>query len=96
VCHPIDAILPAGGSWRTTRGHNWSQGPRMRKSLKALLSPSITVLAPARPGFWPGVDDVLNAAVAARTALRVASGQARPVPDPPETFGDGLPCAIWT
>lgn len=42
-----------------------------------------------------GVDDILDAAVAAWTALRVASGQARPVPDPPEMFSDGLPCAIW-
>jgi predicted RNase H-like nuclease len=41
------------------------------------------------------VDDILDAAVAAWTALRVASGQARPVPDPPELFSDGLPCAIW-
>lgn len=43
-----------------------------------------------------GVDDVLDAAIAAWTALRVACGHARPVPDPPETFSDGLPCAIWT
>jgi predicted RNase H-like nuclease len=43
-----------------------------------------------------GVDDVLDAAIAAWTARRVASGQARAVPDPPERFSDGLPCAIWT
>jgi predicted RNase H-like nuclease len=46
-------------------------------------------------GEKAGVDDILDAAVAAWTALRVARGQARPVPDPPELFSDGLPCAIW-
>ena len=47
------------------------------------------------PALAPGVDDVLDAAVVARTAQRVASGEARPLPDPPETFSDGIPCAIW-
>jgi predicted RNase H-like nuclease len=42
------------------------------------------------------VDDVLDAAAAAWTALRVSQGAARCLPDPPETFSDGLPCAIWT
>ncbi|MEU9833499.1 DUF429 domain-containing protein [Streptosporangium sp. NPDC048047] len=46
-------------------------------------------------GETAGVDDVLDAAVAAWTARRVAAGTARPLPDPPEVFGDGLPCAIW-
>lgn len=41
------------------------------------------------------VDDVLDAAVVAWTAQRVAAGEARPLPDPPETFSDGIPCAIW-
>ena len=43
-----------------------------------------------------GVDDVLDAAAVAWTASRVASGAARCVPDPPERFGDGIDCAIWT
>jgi predicted RNase H-like nuclease len=47
-------------------------------------------------GEKAGVDDVLDAAVAAWTASRVARGQARTIPDPPETFSDGLACAIWT
>lgn len=40
------------------------------------------------------VDDVLDAAAAAWSALRVARGGARLLPDPPETFTDGWPCAI--
>ncbi len=41
------------------------------------------------------VDDVLDAAAAAWTARRFAAGDARSMPDPPEMFSDGLPCAIW-
>jgi predicted RNase H-like nuclease len=41
------------------------------------------------------VDDVLDAAAAAWTAGRVAAGTARPLPDPPETFSDAWPVAIW-
>jgi len=43
-----------------------------------------------------GVDDVLDAAVAAWTARRVLLGHAQPMPNPPETFSDGWPCAIWS
>jgi predicted RNase H-like nuclease len=42
------------------------------------------------------VDDILDAAAAAWTARRVLRGQARSLPDPPQTFSDGLPSAIWT
>jgi predicted RNase H-like nuclease len=41
------------------------------------------------------VDDVLDAAAAAWSARRVAAGTALCLPDPPETFTDGWPCAIW-
>lgn len=47
-------------------------------------------------GEKAGVDDILDAAVAAWTALRVTRGQARSIPDPPDLFGDGLPCSVWT
>ena len=47
-------------------------------------------------GFQVGVDDVLDAAAVAWTAARVARGQARCVPDPPERFSDGIAAAIWT
>jgi predicted RNase H-like nuclease len=47
-------------------------------------------------GEKAGVDDVLDAAIAAWTARRVAHGQALRMPEPPETFSDGLACAIWT
>jgi predicted RNase H-like nuclease len=42
-----------------------------------------------------GIDGVLDAAAAARTARRIASGSARSLPDPPETLSDSPACAIW-
>jgi len=42
-----------------------------------------------------GVDDVLDAAAAAWTAMRVQAGAARSLPQPPERFSDGIACAIW-
>jgi predicted RNase H-like nuclease len=40
-------------------------------------------------------DDVLDACAAAWTAARRTTGSARSLPEPPETFSDGLPAAIW-
>ena len=51
-------------------------------------------LGPA--GSAAAVDDVLDAAVAAWTARRVARREAQPMPDPPDVFSDGIPSAIWT
>jgi predicted RNase H-like nuclease len=42
-----------------------------------------------------GVDDVLDASVAAWTARRVARREARSLPEDPEAFSDGLEAAIW-
>lgn len=42
-----------------------------------------------------GVDDVLDAAVAAWSARRFAKGEATSMPDPPEVFIDGRTSAIW-
>jgi predicted RNase H-like nuclease len=39
-------------------------------------------------------DDLLDACAAAWTAARVAAGASESLPDPPETFSDGLPAAI--
>ena len=46
-------------------------------------------------GRHAAVDDVLDAGVAAWTAIRVATGQAQPLPDPPVAYSDGWPAAIW-
>jgi predicted RNase H-like nuclease len=47
-------------------------------------------------GHRVGVDDVLDAAAVAWTAWRIAAGQARRLPETPESFSDGIDCAIWT
>lgn len=46
-------------------------------------------------GLRVGVDDVLDAAVAAWSAQRVLKGQAESLPDPPEVVGRGRLAAIW-
>ena len=53
----------------------------------------------ARPSVLQGTgyaaDDVLDACAVAWSAARHAAGLARPLPDPPEVFSDGIPAAIW-
>ncbi len=41
------------------------------------------------------VDDMLDAAVVAWSAARIARGAARSFPDPPQLGADGKPVAIW-
>lgn len=47
-------------------------------------------------GGRAGPDDVLDAAVVAWSASRVAAGVATPLPDPPVRLRDGTSCAIWS
>ncbi|MGO8956123.1 MAG: DUF429 domain-containing protein [Streptosporangiaceae bacterium] len=47
-------------------------------------------------GHKAGGDDILDAAAAAWSALRAATGQARRLPAQPERFSDQVDCAIWT
>jgi predicted RNase H-like nuclease len=79
---------PLGQSKKTTEG---------RRSRRELLAGAGLHLADRDFPTGGGVaaDDVLDAAAAAWTALRVAAGTARCLPDPPEKFSDGLPAAIW-
>ncbi len=47
------------------------------------------------PAGRRGVDDVLDAAAAAWTAVRVVAGRAERIPGRPERFSDGLDAAMW-
>jgi predicted RNase H-like nuclease len=47
-------------------------------------------------GTKVGADDVLDAAVVACTAQRVAAGEAMCLPDPPEVVEAGRTAAIWS
>jgi predicted RNase H-like nuclease len=55
------------------------------------------IAVPARPPDARGVapDDVVDAAVVAWTARRIAAGRARSFPDPPERLPGGRLAAIW-
>lgn len=91
--HPEVSFAQLAGKPLDLRKSTWAGAVRRR----ALLADAGIVLAGelGEVGAAVAVDDILDAAVAAWTARRVARGQALSMPDPPETFSDGLSCAIW-
>jgi predicted RNase H-like nuclease len=92
--HPEVCFARLAGRPLTARKSSWAGAERRR----ALLAGAGITLAGdlGVAGASAGVDDVLDAGAAAWAARRVLSGHARPLPDPPETFSDGWPCAIWS
>jgi predicted RNase H-like nuclease len=66
-----------------------AEGRRTRRDLLATVGVVID-----RGVAGAAVDDVLDAAVAAWSGRRVLLGEADPLPDPPEVFGDGWSSAI--
>lgn len=91
--HPEVSFAQLAGQPLQTRKSTWA-GVIQRRALLA------TAGIPLEEDFGlaganAGVDDVLDAAAAAWTARRYAQGEAHPLPDPPEVFSDGWPCAIW-
>jgi predicted RNase H-like nuclease len=92
--HPELSFAQLAGAPLAMRKSTWA-GAELRRTL--LAQAGITLPGDlGRAGEQAGVDDVLDAAAAAWTARRISQGSARCLPDPPETFSDGLPCAIWT
>jgi len=91
--HPEVSFAQLAGKPLDLRKSTWAGAVRRR----ALLADAGVVLAGelGEVGEAVAVDDILDAAVAAWTARRVVRGQALSMPDPPETFSDGLSCAIW-
>jgi predicted RNase H-like nuclease len=82
------ATTPLQAGKRTWTGH-------MQR--RALLEQA-GIVVPAdlgAAGRMAGVDDVLDAAVAAWSAQRIAAGIARSLPDPPERDAEGRAVAIW-
>jgi predicted RNase H-like nuclease len=91
--HPEVSFARLAGKPLTTRKSTWA-GMQQRQRL--LTSAGIDLDQDfGIAGALAGVDDMLDAAIAAWTARRYVAGEARPLPDPPETFTDGLPSAIW-
>ncbi|NKQ55808.1 DUF429 domain-containing protein [Amycolatopsis sp. K13G38] len=91
--HPEVTFAELAGAPLTASKHTWA-GAATRNGLLADAGVVLSDLGPA--GRRAGVDDVLDTAAVAWSARRVAGGTARALPDPPEVFGDGLPCAVWT
>jgi predicted RNase H-like nuclease len=91
--HPEVCFARLAGGPLTARKSSWA-GTEQRRALLAGAGLRLAGdLGPA--GAFAEVDDVLDAGAAAWAARRVLSGDARPIPDPPEVFADGWPCAIW-
>jgi len=91
--HPEVCFAALAGEPLTVPKRTWAGVERRRRLLTAAGIVLDGELGLA--GHAAGVDDVLDAAVAAWTARRVRRGEAYSLPDPPEVFGDGLPAAIW-
>jgi predicted RNase H-like nuclease len=62
---------------------------------QALLAAGIVAPTDLADARGVAADDVLDAAVVAWSARRIAAGQARSFPDPPERLPDGRLDAIW-
>jgi predicted RNase H-like nuclease len=91
--HPEVCFARLAGVPLTARKSSWA-GAEHRRAL--LASVGIRLAGDlSGAGVHAGVDDVLDAGAAAWAARQVLRGEARPIPDPPETFSDGWPCAIW-
>jgi predicted RNase H-like nuclease len=91
--HPELSFAALHGSPVAARKTTWAGMEIRRKLLAQQGIPLSSDLG--RAGQLAAVDDVLDAAVCAWTARRVANGAAVSLPDPPERFGDGIACAIW-
>jgi len=91
--HPEVCFARLAGGPLSERKSSWAGAERRRDLLAGAGIRLAGDLGPA--GAFAGVDDVLDAGAVAWAARRVLSGDARPIPDPPEVFSDGWPCAIW-
>lgn len=91
--HPEVSFAQLAGAPLTVRKSTWA-GAERRRALLADAGIALTGEL-GLEGQAVGVDDVLDAGAAAWSALRVARGDAVSLPNPPETFADGWPAAIW-
>jgi predicted RNase H-like nuclease len=90
--HPEVSFAALNGAPLDVRKHTWA-GARLRHRL--LTEAGIELRDIGDPGVKAGVDDVLDAAVAAWTARRVREGTATSIPEESEIFSDGVQTSIW-
>ncbi|WP_062073682.1 DUF429 domain-containing protein [Demequina sediminicola] len=79
---------PLDASKKTLKGALLRHSLLARAGLSVPLDAELTLKG-------TGFDDVFDAAVMAWTALRIASGDAAAIVDPPEHFSDGIECSMW-
>jgi len=63
--------------------------------MSAITSAAATTPTTPQIHGVPELDDVVDAAVVAWSATRIARGEAQSLPEPPEHDSDGRPVAIW-
>lgn len=91
--HPEVSFAAIQGSPVAASKKTWAG---FRERMRLLESVGLVVPSDlGELGARAGSDDVLDAAAAAWTAMRVVRGEAESLPDPPERFSDGWPAAIW-
>ncbi|HYZ98701.1 MAG TPA: DUF429 domain-containing protein [Acidimicrobiales bacterium] len=91
--HPEVSFSVLAGEPIAARKSSWA-GLAARRA--ALAAAGIVVPDDlGRAGVVAGADDVLDAAVVAWSARRIAARNARSFPDPPELLADGGVAAIW-
>jgi predicted RNase H-like nuclease len=75
---------------------DWAKVSYRGAIVRRQLLKAVGIRLPDDLGEANGVptDDVLDAAAAAWSAARIATGEQVRLPDPPEVFSDGLPAAI--
>jgi predicted RNase H-like nuclease len=91
--HPEVSFRALATTPLTAGKRTWAGSVERRNLLERV---GVTVpddIGPA--GRGAGVDDVLDAAVAAWSARRIADGTAQCLPNPPERDAQGRPTAIW-
>lgn len=93
--HPELSFREMAGAPLTEPKRSWTGAARRRRLLheRGLDLESVDLGAVGR---LADADDVVDAAAAAWSAMRVAHGTAVPRPDPPEVLADGTAAAIWS
>ena len=90
--HPEVSFAALAGAHLAHPKSTWAG---LRRRMELLERAGISVPTDLGDAGAAGPDDVLDAAVVAWSATRIARGVARSLPDPPVRGDDGLTAAIW-
>lgn len=93
--HPELSFREMAGAPLAEPKRSWS-GAVLRRRLLRERGLDLEAADLGEVGGLADADDVVDAAAAAWSAMRVADGTAVGRPDPPEVLGDGTAAAIWS